>query len=109
MFSALFNEAKERIEENTGATISKKSVEDVLKKAPCDFDDFYEQKVPPPNAKTGPILIGAIDCKGIPMVKEEEAKPKIRQKKGENANKKNNGNSSCCLYRESLTIEYLKR
>lgn len=83
-----FDEAKERIEENTGATISKKSVEDVLKEAPCDFDDFYKQKVPPSNVKTGTILVGAIDCKGIPMVKEEEVKPKSRQKKGEKSNKK---------------------
>ncbi len=83
-----FDEAKERIEENTGATISKKSVEDVVKDASSDFDDFYKQRIPPSNEKTGSILVGAIDCKGIPMKKEEKAEVKVRQKKGEKANKK---------------------
>ena len=83
-----FDEAVKGIEEYTGATISKKSVEDIVKEAPSDFDDFYKQRVPSPDAETGPILVGAIDCKGIPMVKEEKARPKVRQKKGEKANKK---------------------
>ena len=83
-----FDEAVKEIEEYTNATISKKSAEDIVKEAPSDFDDFYEQKVPLPNAKTGSILVGAIDCKGIPMVKEEKAESKTRQKKGEKANKK---------------------
>lgn len=83
-----FDEAKERIEENTSATISKRSVENIVKESSVDFDDFYKQKIPPSDTKTGKILVGAIDCKGIPMVKEERAKQKVRQKKGEKANKK---------------------
>lgn len=45
-------------------------------------------RVFPLDAKTGAILVGAIDCKGIPMIKEEKAELKARQKKGEKANKK---------------------
>ncbi|MEW6620521.1 MAG: hypothetical protein AB1422_14490 [bacterium] len=83
-----FDEAKERIEESTSARISKRSVGDILKEASADFDNFYKQRIPPSDAKTGSILVGAIDCKGIPMVKEGKAEVKVRQKKGEKANKK---------------------
>ena len=36
----------------------------------------------------GEILVGAIDCKGIPMVKPERALRVVRRGKGEKANKK---------------------
>ncbi|MEK9149131.1 MAG: ISKra4 family transposase [Candidatus Desantisbacteria bacterium] len=83
-----FDEAIDRIEENTGVIVPKRSVEDIVKEVSCDFDSFYEGRIPFSNEKTGSILVGAVDCKGIPMKKEEKTMPKVRQKKGEKANKK---------------------
>jgi len=38
--------------------------------------------------RDGEILVGAIDCKGIPMVKPDGARRVVRRRKGEKANKK---------------------
>jgi hypothetical protein len=85
-----FDEAVERAEESTGLTISKRSAEQVLRDAARHFDSFYEGKnrVVPPPAKTGQILIAAADCKGIPMVKPEKALRVVRRGAGKKANKK---------------------
>jgi hypothetical protein len=54
-----------------------------------DFDAFYTERVRQ-NGKPGrgEILVAAVDCKGIPMVKPEGAKKVVRRGKGEKANKK---------------------
>src|SRR5207244_6030854 len=51
-----------------------------------DFDAFYRQRSPEPA--TGTILVAAVDCKGIPMVKPPGAQPTPRLTKGQKANKK---------------------
>ena len=51
-----------------------------------DFDAFYRQRSPEPA--TGSILVAAVDCKGIPMVKPAGAQPTPRLAKGQKANKK---------------------
>lgn len=83
-----FEEACERIEENTGVKIPKRSAEQMVLEAAQDFDAFYEQRRPPPCAQTGPILAAAIDGKGIPMVKQKPAERVARRAKGQKANKK---------------------
>jgi hypothetical protein len=54
-----------------------------------DFEAFHAQR---PAAEVTPgegeILVAAIDCKGIPMVKPERALRVVRRGKGEKANKK---------------------
>jgi len=83
-----FDEAVERVEESTGVAVPKRSAEDVVRDAAEDFDEFYaKREVTPPEA-TGPIVVGAIDGKGVPMVKPETALRTVRRGKGEKANKK---------------------
>lgn len=85
-----FDEALERVQESTGLVVSKRSAEDLLQDAARDFDRFYagkHRKLPPPS-ETGPILVAAIDCKGVPMVKPEAALRVVRPGKGSQANKK---------------------
>lgn len=83
-----FDEAVERVEDATGTSVPKRSAEEVVKDAARDFDAFYaERRVPPPD-KAGPIVVGAIDGKGIPMVKPEKALRVVRRGKGKKANKK---------------------
>ncbi|MGH7250766.1 MAG: ISKra4 family transposase [Nitrospiraceae bacterium] len=83
-----FDEAIERVEESTGVALPKRSAEEIVKEAAADFDAFYAQRVPATPESTGPILVGAVDGKGIPMVKPGKAERVVRRTKGKKANKK---------------------
>lgn len=83
-----FDEVVESIAKQTGNVLSKRSTEDVVADAAEDFDAFYATRAAPPSAETGPILVGSVDCKGVPMVKPEGARHAVRLKKGEKPNKK---------------------
>lgn len=81
-----FLESVQTIAELTGVAVSKRSLEEILPDAAQDFDAFYRQRSPQPA--TGSILVAAVDCKGIPMVKPGGAQPTPRLTKGQKANKK---------------------
>jgi hypothetical protein len=81
-----FLESVQTIAELTGVAVSKRSLEEILPDAAQDFDAFYQQCSPGPA--TGSILVAAVDCKGIPMVKPEGAQSTLRLTKGQKANKK---------------------
>ena len=82
-----FAEAIALIADMTGVVVPMRSAEAIVKDAAADFEDFYATragKAPGPRE----ILVGAIDCKGIPMVKPDGAQKVVRRRKGEKANKK---------------------
>jgi hypothetical protein len=81
-----FLESVQTIADLTGVAVSKRSLEEILPDAAQDFDAFYRQRSP--ETATGSILVAAVDCKGIPMVKPARAQPKSRLTKGQKANKK---------------------
>jgi hypothetical protein len=81
-----FLESVQTIADLTGVSVSKRSLEQILPDAAQDFDAFYRQRCPEPAA--GSILVAAVDCKGIPMVKPAGAQPIARLTKGQKANKK---------------------
>src|SRR3990172_2586367 len=83
-----FSEAVERVEESTGVSAPKRSIEQVVEQAACEFEVFYQKRTPPPQEKTGPILVGSVDCKGVPMKKPQPAPKVVRRGKGQKANKK---------------------
>lgn len=83
-----FDEAIGRVNESTGLIVSKRTAEQVLRDAAVDFDAFYAQREVPVGANTGPILVCAVDCKGVPMVKPERALRTARRKKGQKPHKK---------------------
>lgn len=83
-----FHEAKERMEEISGVSVPKRSVEEVIKDASQDFDAFYAGRTPEPSSRTASILVAAVDGKGIPMVKSQKAERVVRPGKGRKANKK---------------------
>lgn len=85
-----FDEALDRVKESTGLVVSKRSAEQILRDASNSFDAFYDQRrrgLPSP-AKTGSILVAAMDRKGVPMVKPELALRTARRGTGQKANKK---------------------
>lgn len=83
-----FDEAIESIQEATGVRISKRSAEDILVEASVDFEGFYARREFTQQEGSGPILVGSVDGKGIPMVKPAPAQKQVRRGKGEKANKK---------------------
>src|SRR3984893_11358046 len=81
-----FLDSFQTIADRTGVSVSKRSLEQILPDAAQDFDTFYRQRSPAPA--TGSILVAAVDCKGIPMVKPAGAQPTPRLAKGQKANKR---------------------
>src|SRR5450631_1564844 len=81
-----FLDSVQTIADLTGVSVSKRSLEQILPDAAQDFDAFYRQRSPEPA--TGSILVAAVDCKGIPMVKPGGAQSKRRLTKGQKTNKK---------------------
>lgn len=82
-----FDEAIGLVAESTGVHIPKRSAEQVVVDAAVDVESFYatRQGIRPDR---GDVLVAAIDCKGIPMVRPDPAPKVVRRGKGEKANKK---------------------
>lgn len=83
-----FRESTERIQESTGLTVPKRSLEQILQEAAQDFDAFYLQRLPEADQPAASILVVAVDCKGIPMVQPENSQRRVRLAKGQKANRK---------------------
>jgi hypothetical protein len=81
-------EATARILDSTGLTIHNHSLEPLLIEAAADFDGFYQQRIADPSQPAASILVVAVDCKGIPMVKPEPNRPPVRIAKEQQTNKK---------------------
>jgi hypothetical protein len=81
-----FLESVQNIADLTGVSVSKRSLEEILPDAAQDFDAFYRQR--PPDLASGSLLVAAVDCKGIPVVKPVAAQRTPRLTKGQKANKK---------------------
>lgn len=85
-----FDEAIEMVRESMGIDLPKRSAEELLVDAGVDFDRFYSNRDVEQCAFDDPIIVAAVDCKGIPMVKSElvDASGKVRRGKGQKAQKK---------------------
>jgi Flavin-binding monooxygenase-like len=83
-----FAEATARVAEATGVVIPKRSAEQLVWEAAQDFEPFYQRRTPPPEAATGPILVAALDGKGVPMVKADPAPRVVQRRKGQKAQQK---------------------
>ena len=83
-----FDEAIDALYETTGVRVPKRSAEEIVIDASMDFDSFYATRKSVRECSSGPILVGSVDCKGIPMVKSELASKSVRRRKGQKAQKK---------------------
>ena len=79
-----FHESVETIANLTGVSVSKRSLEEMLRDAAQDFDAFYQPRTPEPA--DGSIWVAAVDGKGIPRVKPADAQPSVRLTQGQKAN-----------------------
>lgn len=83
-----FDEARAALTDATGVVVPKRSAEQVVIEASEDFDAFYVQRASSDEGAESSVLVAAIDCKGIPMVKPEPAAKTARLAKGKKRNKK---------------------
>jgi len=83
-----FDEAVESTRKRMGVSVPKRSAEQIVEDAAEDFDAFYERRRAPEAEETGPVLVAAVDGKGVPLVKPERALRATRRTKGQKANKK---------------------
>jgi len=83
-----FDEAIGLLADLNGIELPKRSAEQIVLDAGVDFEAFYEQRHGCNGAGEGMILVAAIDCKGIPMVKVELADKIVRLRKGQKRQKK---------------------
>ncbi len=83
-----FRESTERMQDLTGMSVPIRSLEEILQDAAQDFDAFYVERSPEPWQQTASILVAAVDCKGIPMVKPGKPQRSVRLTKGQKANRK---------------------
>jgi len=85
-----FRESTDRMQDLTGMSVPKRSLEEIIQDAAQDFDAFYVERSPEPWQQTASILVAAVDCKGIPMVKAGNPQRSVRLTltKGQKANRK---------------------
>jgi hypothetical protein len=96
---ASFEEVAELVAKHTGGHVPKRQVEELAKRAACDFDEFYRNRLAPPE-DTDHLLILSFDAKGVAMLhrdlreatrKAAEETPRhleTRLTKGEKPNRK---------------------
>jgi hypothetical protein len=72
----------------TGMAVTIRSLEEIIEDAAQDFDAFYAENLPEPWQQTASILVAAVDCKGIPMVKPSNPRRSVRLTNGQKANRK---------------------
>ena len=83
-----FRESTERMQDLTGMSVPIRSLEEIIQDAAQDFHAFYIERSPEPWQQTASILVAAVDCKGIPMVKAGNSQRSVRLIKGQKANRK---------------------
>lgn len=71
-----------------GQSLGKNAVQLMVAEDAADVEAYYEQKCAPAVSEEGRILVIQADGKGVPLVKETEAMPKVRLGKGEKRSKK---------------------
>ena len=81
-------ESIDRILDTSGLTVPMRSLEQILQDAAQDFDAFYAQRPADPSSPAASILVVAVDCKGIPIVKPPRNQRSVRRTKGQKANPK---------------------
>jgi hypothetical protein len=83
-----WRESIDRILDISGLTVPMRSLEQILQDAAQDFDAFYTQRPADPSSPAASILVVAVDCKGIPIVKAPRNERSVRRTKGQKANRK---------------------
>ena len=68
-----FDETLQSIGKNTGGHVPKRQIEELVRRAAQDFDNFYETRTANPavDERTGSVLVMSVDGKGVVMRMED--------------------------------------
>ena len=83
-----FKESEITLSKLLGLKVSSSRFEVVNQESGKNYDRFYEKKELPSSDSEGVIQVVQFDGKGVPVIKKEAAKLKVRQGKGEKRQKK---------------------
>lgn len=85
-----FYKVESRIKKIFGQSVVQNCIENIIRDADEDYDDFYESGVCPPKKieGTSDVLVVGFDGKGVPLIRSEAAKVKAKLGKGEKRQKK---------------------
>ena len=83
-----YDETVESLAQNLGVGVPKRSAEQVALDAAADFDAFYQERQVAAAESSAPIVVAAVDGKGVPLVKPAGGERVVRRTKGQKANKK---------------------
>lgn len=83
-----YEKAVELIERLLGQRISSSAAQKMVSQDAQMVESYYEQKAPPEPSSEASILVAQSDGKGVPLIREEGADPKVRLGKGEKRMKK---------------------
>lgn len=77
-----FDHVVEQLATSTGAEVAKRQVEELVRRAAQDFDEFYDERTPAPEPEDA-LLVLTFDSAGVPMrpeaLREETRKASQRQ------------------------------
>lgn len=71
-----------------GFQLSTQALSDVVAEDAVDVEAFYAQQAPPPPTSVASLLVIQADGKGVPMVRDTPAAPKVRLGKGDKHSRK---------------------
>lgn len=71
-----------------GIQLSTQAISDVVAEDAVDVEGFYAQQAPPLPASAASLLVIQADGKGVPMVRDTPAAPKVRLGKGDKHSRK---------------------
>lgn len=85
-----FDETVTTLERLTGGAVGKRQVEELVRRAAVDFDQFYQSHPAPDPAQTESVLVLSSDGKGIVMIAEDlrEATRKAAQESSRKLDKR---------------------
>lgn len=63
-----FDEAQSSVAAQTGTTVPKRQLEQLVARAATDFDDYYAQRAPPAVEDSTSVLVITADAKGVVML-----------------------------------------
>jgi len=83
-----YQEAVSELEALFGLALRKHTVKDLAPTIAAHADPFYAAQGTPPAETEAEVLVAAVDGKGVPIVKDEPAKHRVRLRKGEKLSRK---------------------
>lgn len=85
---SVYHKTSEMLERLLGLRLSSRVMQEIMAEDSADVEHYYAQKPSPAPADEAEILVIQADGKGVPMILEKPAEPKVRLGKGQKRGRK---------------------